>query len=247
MKNLILYYGKFLTFLQNYTITTMRQSLKVLIVDDHPLIIHNYKSALTILEEENIHNSFLILTAEDCESARYEINKANEVHPLDLLLLDISLPPSKDKKLLCGEDIGKLARKTFPEIKIVILTSHNDNYRLNNILKSINPEGFLIKEDIDFKELIHGLKTVISDPPYYSKTIVRLLRKHYSSDFVLDEIDRQLLYNLSSGVKMKDLPDIIPMSIGGIERRKRKLKSIFNVNKQSDDELIRQARERGYI
>ena len=55
------------------------------------------------------------------------------------------------------------------------------------------------------------------------------------------------MYELSRGVKMKDLPDIIPMSMAGLEKRKRHLKVIFNVAQKADRFLILVAKEKGFI
>ena len=69
----------------------------------------------------------------------------------------------------------------------------------------------------------------------------------FSSEFILDEIDRMLLFELSQGAKTKDLPNFIPLSIAGIEKRKRHLKEIFDISKSDDRTLIKVAREKGFI
>ena len=63
----------------------------------------------------------------------------------------------------------------------------------------------------------------------------------------MDKIDRQILYELSIGTKTKDLPNIVPLSIAGIEKRKRILKRVFDVEYQGDKALITKAREKGFI
>jgi hypothetical protein len=74
-----------------------------------------------------------------------------------------------------------------------------------------------------------------------------LFRKQSSSDYKLDKIDRQLLYEMSIGTKMKDLPSIIPMSMTGLEKRKKQLKVLFEVKENDDRELILKAKEKGFI
>ena len=46
---------------------------------------------------------------------------------------------------------------------------------------------------------------------------------------------------------MKDLPNIVPLSIAGIEKRKRILKQVFDVEDQGDKALILRAKELGFI
>jgi two-component system response regulator NreC len=162
-------------------------------------------------------------------------------------LIDINIPASTDKDLLCGEDLGLELKKHFPNIKIIVFTSHNNNYRLNSILKSLNPDGFLIKSDIDFPKLIEALTSVIYDLPYYSKEILQLMRRHIVNDFTLDKIDRQLLYQISKGAKTKNLSDVIPLSRSAIELRKRNLKELFGVEGGDDSNLLSKAEECGFI
>lgn len=225
----------------------MKRVYKVLLIDDHPIILEVYKMALKNAGLSIENTSFEIETAENSDIALQKIAIASKSDGFDIIFLDIKLPPSSDGKILSGEDIGVKINQLLPNSKIIISTTFNDNYRVQNILKNVNPEGFLIKNDIDTEELIEAIKTVIFDPPYYSKSVLKLLRKQISSDYLLDKIDRQLLHELSIGTKMKDLPNVIPMSIAGIERRKRQLKEMFNVQENEDSELILKAKEKGFI
>ncbi|HEY9168489.1 MAG TPA: response regulator [Lutibacter sp.] len=220
---------------------------KVLLIDDHPIILEVYKMALknTSFVIENI--SFEIETAHNSDIALQKIAIASKSDGFDIIFLDIKLPASSDGKVLSGEDIGVRINQMLPNAKIIVSTTFNDNYRVQNILKNVNPDGFLIKNDIDTDELIEAIKTVIFDPPYYSKSVIKLLRKQISSDYLLDRTDRQLLHELSIGTKMKDLPDVLFMSIAGIEKRKRQLKEMFNVPDKEDRELVIKAKEKGFI
>lgn len=225
----------------------MNGPINVLIVEDEPLITNSLKLAFEQLSESNSSLDFTLKFAKNCDTALLKIDKAVKSTPFDLVLLDINIPASSDRKLLSGEDLGLELKGLFPRVKIIVFTSHNNNFRFSNILKSLNPDGFLIKSDIDFKELLVAIKTVLFEPPYYSKVILQLIRRHVTSDFVLDKIDRQLLYQLSKGTKTKDLPNFIFLSKGGIERRKRNLKEIFDIENESDQMLLKLAEEKGYL
>ena len=143
--------------------------------------------------------------------------------------------------------MGLLIRKTLPNPRIIVSTTFNDNFRVHSILKNINPEGLLIKNDITPSELLETIRIIIEAPPYYSKTVIKLLRDQVVNEFILDQYDRKILYELSIGTRMKDLPELLPLSMAGIEKRKRKLKQMFNVNKLDDRHLIICAREKGFI
>ena len=225
----------------------MTNKTNVLIVEDEPLIINALEGALNQLSENNGLFDFKSKSVTNCDLAKSEIQKAASSIPIDLILLDISLPASTDNKLLSGLDVGLLAKELFPKLKIIVFTSHNNNYTLNNILKSLNPEGFLIKSDIDFIKLQEAISSVLNDEPFYSKHILQLMRRHLSNDFALDKIDRSLLYEISKGTKMKEITNILPLSKSAIEYRKRNLKQLFDLPNGNDRLLISKAKDCGFI
>lgn len=225
----------------------MVKTHNVLIIDDHPLISDSYKDAFLDVSTKDENIEFNIDIAKNCDIADEKIKTASLGDGLDIVFLDIRLPPSSDKKILSGEDLGIKIRKLIPSAKIIIATTFNDNYRIHSIYDSINPDGFLIKNDITDKDVVKAIKAVIIDNPYYSTTVVKLMRKHMSNSFRVDPTDRQILYQLSIGTKMKDLPGIIHLSMAAIEKRKRILKEQFNIEGQEDKVLIAIAKEKGFI
>ncbi|UGU16533.1 response regulator [Sinomicrobium kalidii] len=218
----------------------------IALIDDHPLITDAYKNALEYVSEQD-GTTFNIVVAHSCDEARYILDNASPLHPFDIVFLDIQLPPSGDSDIISGEDLGLEIRKRFPRARIAVSTTFNDHYRIHSIFESLNPDGFLIKGDITPDELITAIRHLIAEPPYYSKTVMQSLRQYITSDFLLDKIDRQLLYQLSLGTKMKTITTIIPLSRAAIEKRKRHLKDIFDVESGEDRDLILRAREKGFI
>jgi len=219
----------------------------VLIIEDHPLITEAYKKAFSHVSLNNSKLKFIISTANNCDAAYLKINEAAKQQELDMIFLDIKLPPSSEGLLLSGEDLGLKIIELLPNSKIVVSTTYNDNYRINSIFKSLNPEGFLIKNDLNPKELILAIESIIEGKPYYSKSVIELMRKLTANDFLIDAIDRKLLYELSKGTKMSQMPDIIPLSISALEKRKRVLKEIFNLSDKEDRDLFKIAEEKGFI
>ena len=160
----------------------------VLLIDDHPLISEAYKSAFNHISKNDEAYSFSIDMAHNCDTAMEKINeytKSDEY--LEVVFLDISLPPSQDGQILSGEDLGLKLNELLPDTKIIISTTFNDNYRIHSIFRNINPDGFLIKNDITSQELVTAILNVLTDPPYYSKTVLKLLRKQVSSEFLLGQ------------------------------------------------------------
>jgi DNA-binding NarL/FixJ family response regulator len=220
----------------------------ILIIEDHPLISEAYRTAFDTYSEKNEKIVFSISLAENCDMAVKLINDYySEGKNLDLVFLDIRVPPSTDGKIISGEDLGIIIKKRLPETKIIVSTTLNDNYRIHSIFKSLNPEGFLIKNDITYKDLIEIIHVTLDDPPYYSKSVIKLLRKQIGNNLLLDDVDRRILYEISKGTRMKDLPNILPLSIAAIEKRKRHLKNLFNVKGNDDRELLHAAEQKGFI
>lgn len=226
----------------------MKRRINTVIIDDHPLLIEAYRNSLQDVGLIHGEWTFNILEANSCEGAMELFdNLAGSLQNIDLVFLDIKLPESTDGIHLSGEDIGMELRERFPEAKIIIATTFNNNYRIHSIFKSVNPEGFLIKGDISKDILIPAIVEVLLDPPYYSKSVLKSLRRSVSHDFLLDQYDRRLLYELSQGIKMKELPDILPLSIATIEKRKRQMKIVFGIEEGDDRQLLLKAREHGFI
>jgi len=226
----------------------MAKALSILIIENHPLIANAFKSAFKQVQTNNKNLKFNIDIAVDCDSSILKITTAAKKNKdIALVFLDIKLPPSKDRKFLNGEDLGILIRKLLPNTKIIVATTFNDNYRMYSIFQSISPEGFLVKDDISSDELIAAIETVLDGNSYFSKTVSGLLRKNISHNYILDNVDRRLLYEISIGTKQNQLPKIFGISNSNIENRKRNLKNIFNIDSSDNSVLLAIAREKGFL
>ncbi|NNL03008.1 MAG: histidine kinase, partial [Eudoraea sp.] len=127
-------------------------------------------------------------------------------------------------------------------------SSFSDNYRINSILKTVDPEGYMVKTEIDQKSLQAMVQTVMTTPPYYTQKALAAIRKKMANDdIILDEKDKKILHYLSIGTKTKDMVNHVSLSLPSIENRKRQLKAVFGVEKQNDQALITESRNRGFI
>lgn len=223
----------------------MTQQIKILMVDDHPMIIEGYQNTLLATKKE--HQELSIDIAHDCDMANQLIKKSANDQPYDVCFFDISLPASKDGLITSGEDLAKIARTYLPNAKVVILTMFNESFRVHNIIKEVNPEGLLIKSDLTSSELAEAFQHILLHPPYYSSTVNNFLNTSLTSDIYLDDINRKILHLLSQGVKTKNLKDYIGLSLSGIEKRKKHLKVIFNIDDGKDETLLNEARSKGFL
>lgn len=227
----------------------MASNFHIFIIEDHPLITEAYSAAIEHLFGE-AEKKWKISSCHNIDCAIKKIGEEKFLSNVDLIILDIQLPIPfiRNSQIISGEDLGIKIRRLNPSIKIMVSTSLDDNHRIRSILKSLNPEGFLVKNDINKKELLVAIDKVIFEPPYYSSTVLQYLRKAVNTDIVLDVNDRKLLYELSIGTKLRDLQKVLPLSLGGIERKRRNLKLIFDVGEDDGDRaLVLKAKEKGFI
>lgn len=221
------------------------QHIQILMVDDHPIIIEGYQNTLMATKKE--HQTLQIDTANDCDTANQLLQRSAKEKPYDICFFDISLPKSADGKLTSGEDLAKMTRKIMPHAKIVILTMFNESFRVHNIIKHIEPDGFLIKSDLTSSELAEAFQYILSSPPYYSTTVSNFLKKSVATDMYVDDINRKILHLLSHGVRTITLREHINLSLSAIEKRKKQLKLLFGIKDGKDETLIAEARKKGFL
>ena len=222
----------------------MTQKLNILIVDDHPFIIEAYKN--TIAGYHPSEFEFKMTQANDCKSA-YDILINPEMIPYDVAFFDISMPAYHEKNILSGEDLAKLMKKVLPSCRVILLTMHTESLKINNIIKTINPNGLIIKNDLTFDELLVAFDKILKNENYYSQTVVKFVSQQSSDSTLIDEFDRQILYHLSRGVKTKNIPLHTSLSLSAVEKRKLNLKDLFNLKGGDDEALITEGKNRGYI
>lgn len=214
--------------------------VKVLIVDDHPSMIEGYKVILS-------YNSFgyepEFDSAFDCETA-YKLLKKNVY---DVVFLDYSLPAYEEESIQSGADLGKILRKLHPTTKIVILTSHSEAILLYDLINSINPEGVLVKSDFTADDLQNAFDKILNGQIYKSITADKAIKELISKDTYLDTHNRKIITLLAEGIKTKNLPQYINLSISAIEKRKMQIKIYFGIEKGNDEDILREAKKMGLL
>lgn len=222
--------------------------VRVVIIENHDFIVQMYHSVLRALGSSFENWRFQISEAKDYENGLALLNKLGQCgQGIDLAILDLNISISNRTSHYEGMEIGTKVRSRFEEAKIIIMADYKNNYQINSTLRYIKPEGFLIMTDLNSEILMLAVTEVLLDPPFYSKSVLKSLKKSNGHNFTLDEWDEKLLYELSLGRKMKDLPDILPFSLATIEKRKKNIKSRFGIEGSNHNQLMEKAREYGFI
>lgn len=117
--------------------------IKVLIVDDQSLIREGLNMMLSLYEEIKI-----VGEATNGQEA-IEIIEEKEV---DVILMDIRMP------LMDGVEATRIVKEKYPHIKIIILTTFNED---EYIFQGLNngADGYILK-DVSSKELVNSIKSV---------------------------------------------------------------------------------------
>ncbi len=221
------------------------KTFRILAVDDHKMTVMGYKYILEDAEFDGFEVQMDIATSFDIGKQKIEQSVHREKY--DLLLLDIQMFPHEAQDPRSGEDLGVLAREIVKETRIVFMSSFSDGLRIQSIFKSVTPDGYMVKSEIDEYTLVDMVKTVQAGILYYSPSALMGMRNTLSQQFEIDNHDKMILHELSKGTKTKDMAGVVPLSLGAIENRKRQLKLNFGIKDQNDLALINEARKKGFI
>lgn len=221
----------------------MKNYYKTLIVHDHGLTNEGIKVDLQKVTESTG------ITFETYFATKYPqaLSILKKESLIDIIFLDFKNPPEFDSELYSGQDFGIEIRKSHPNILIVVTMSEYKPIYIRSVLKSLNPEGFIVKRDVHYLGLAHAIKETLHNPPYYSPTVIEYYRSIEGFIFTLSKREIRLLKELDNGLTLNEIGEVIALSKSAVAIRKKKLKSLFGVEDGNDRDLIRKARETGYI
>jgi len=132
----------------------------ILIVDDHQMFIDGLKS---LLRKQNTY----IVTGEAHNGI--EALSVIEKNEFDIILCDISMPE------MDGIELTKILKDKKPNIKIIILSMHNDPAVVSEIMMA-EAEGYILK-NTGKEELFDALNKVSNGGTYYSKDVMTNILK----------------------------------------------------------------------
>ena len=187
--------------------------IKVLLADDQDILVEGLK--LILGKEEDIEISG---TANNGRRA-YEACKWNRP---DVVLMDIKMPEVN------GVEATALIKKDFPEVKIIVLTTFNDDEYIYDALKN-GASGYLLK-DASPAEIAAAVRTVYNGGALIqSEVAVKVLDKFSelakgnkvkNSDprvELLTERERDICRLVAEGKNNKEIADGLFLSEGTVK------------------------------
>src|SRR5687768_12044671 len=132
-----------------------RRSTKVLIVDDHPVVVSGCRAVFAA------DRSIQIISAADEQEALRTYRQAKP----DVVIVDINLPGAS------GYEVLRRIRKDNPEAKIIMLSVNDDPAFIVRAVE-LGARGFVSKSD-DPRHLVDAVNQVVQGGTYVSPPLAQ--------------------------------------------------------------------------
>ncbi len=169
--------------------------IKVLIADDQELIRHSLQIVL---------NSKSDITVIDVAADGQEVIQSVRKNKPDIILMDVRMPK------MDGVQCTKIIKEVHPQIKIIILTTFDDDEYVYSALK-YGASGYLLK-GVSVEELANAIRTVHSGKAMINPDIAAKVLKLFS---------QMAQVNYGIAVEEKNIKDLTKTEwkiIGQVER-----------------------------
>lgn len=208
--------------------------IKIVIADDHCLVrtgmrrlIDDVEGLSVVAEAENGHDAIAHVT---------------ELNP-DVAILDINMPG------LNGIETTEILRRKFPELKIIIVSMHNDEMFPKRLIKA-GANAYLTK-DSGINEITHAIHEVMDSRNYICGEVAQKIAQSKTglespSPFTaLSKRELQVLGLMIKGLKLADISDKLCLSPKTVSTYRYRLFAKLSV--QNDIELAKLAMQHGFI
>ena len=191
-----------------------RENRKVLIADDQELIRESLKIIL------GAHDNIEIVGV---VGNGYEVLETLKKHKVDIILMDIRMPK------MDGVYCTKLVKEQYPEIKIVILTTFDDDEYIFSALK-YGASGYLLK-DVGMEELYEDIMVIYNggaliNPDIATKVVSMFSNMSRNRNLIinvegncLDELSKnewKIVQNIGLGLSNKEIAKKMFLSEGTV-------------------------------
>ena len=161
------------------------ESVNILLVDDHQLVIDGLRSLLSTEKQ-------YVITAEANDgAAALDIIKNTPGH-FNLVISDISMP------LMDGVALCSRIKQQFPEIKVLILSMYNNITAVKEAVAA-EADGYILK-NTGKEELLKAIHRITDGGTYFSQDILPILynqynkeRKQVADTAILTQREREIL------------------------------------------------------
>ncbi|PQJ80181.1 response regulator transcription factor [Polaribacter porphyrae] len=224
----------------------MESKVRILVVDDHQLVIQGILCSLKEVGD------FDIVTANDCDKAFQLIKNSLKTNPFQLLFTDLSFDNTTEDSLIDGgEELIKAIKNNEFNLKIAVITGHTETNRVYNVISNLNPNAYLLKSKCDATEIGFAVKKMLANEFYYTHEIHQKIMRRNIIQIQMDDVAIQILKELPNHAKISNLVGVIKKTDGtllklrSIEAKLSNLRADLNANNNTD--LVLKAKELGII
>lgn len=187
--------------------------IKVLIADDQELI----RQSLQIVLESKNH-----ISVTDAVANGQEVIQSIRKEKPDIILMDIRMPK------MDGVQCTKIIKENYPQIKIIILTTFDDDEFVYSALK-YGASGYLLKgvsmdELVKAIEVVHSGRAMIN--PDIATKVLRLFSQLARSDYSisiqesqvneLTKTEWKIIEEVGRGASNKEISETLSLSEGTV-------------------------------
>jgi DNA-binding NarL/FixJ family response regulator len=209
---------------------TIEQKWKILIVDDHAVIVEGFAMLL-----ETIAQTEFVKTATNLQDAVLLL----EAIQFDLIFLDIQL--GRDD----GRDLFKQFKPTQTQAKFIAFSSIIDGSTIKVTMHQ-GFDGYIVKTE-GFQEIQKTIQQVRNGNPYISqKAREQIVEEHLVKPVAkISEREIEVLQLLAEGLSTKDIADQLFLSPKTIENHRMHLMEKLDVNNVAA--LVKKAIQQGFV
>jgi DNA-binding NarL/FixJ family response regulator len=209
------------------------KKIKILLAEDHTIV----RQGIRLLLES--HGGFEVVA--EVSDGREAVRKAGEQKP-DIVLMDISMP------ILNGLTATSQIVKQYPNIKVLILTMHEDHETVRQVLKA-GAAGYIVKKSAA-DDLFDAIEAVCGEEAFFSPSISRILLDEYMStseetEQILSPRETEILQLVAEGHPNREIASLLCISVKTVEGHKENIKKKLGAKDQV--ELIKYAIVKGFI
>lgn len=215
----------------------MLKKTKILIVDDHPIILNGLKNMFKNLEE---------VTVVGVASNGIKALKILSEKKVDVVVSDLQMPE------MDGFELITELKKNYPYVKVIVLSMHNDIWRIKKLL-SMDVSAILSKS-LGENEMKKALEAINNSEKYYdehTKTVIIDIvtnGDNKSSDpnsSTLTDREIQIIQFIYEGLTTKEIAEHMNKSRNTIETHRKNM--FFKCGVKNIAGLIKYGIKKGYI
>lgn len=211
----------------------MDKPIRVVIVDDHQVVLDGFMARLEMEPEIEV-----VGTASNGLEALDVVKQ----HKPDVVLMDISMP------ILNGIEATRMIKAEWPEAKILMLTMHDNREYIMKVMQE-GAVGYMLKE-ISAEKMVQAIKTVNQGSTYFCESVTQTL---FTQEIVpaaqrpnpLSRREEAVLKLVAQGHSSKKIATLLEISYRTVETHRHYIKHKLDLN--STAELAKYALEQGLI